>query len=517
MNKWILRILILLLASLLGLGIWMMLNLSDRFPGYKIDIDIPAGNAMPLRAGFAKVSISPELPDTWIDVNQDSMYRAEDGDTYEDANGNAKFDAAWMAGFGKHRAAKSIHDSLWARAMVIDDGHTRMAVVVIDAIGFGHDDVIRVRQQIPRSAQLTYTTVASTHTHEAPDLVGLWGPGNFISGVDPAYQELVIRRTAAAVNKAVANLRPAKLRVGEDLEGAIPLVVDTRKPEVLDPGITVLQFLDVEADTTLGSLFAWADHPETLWSKNMQVSSDFPHYLREAMEKGIYEGDSLVVAGLGGTCVYINGAIGGLMTTHPTTPIEDMFADTTYLEPSFAKIEAQGYQLARLGLNAIRDSSVSELQSASLALRAKTIEIPLDNVLFQLAAALGVLDRGMSKWMHMRTEVAAWELGPISCLQVPGEIYPEIVNGGIEAPEGQDFDVPPQEIPALRSQMKGRYKMIFGLANDLIGYIIPRSEWDKEPPYIYGYESDPYGEINSVGPETAGIIHQTCIDLLEGQ
>ncbi|MFK7925578.1 MAG: hypothetical protein AB8H47_26740 [Bacteroidia bacterium] len=517
MKKWLLRILLLILVLLLGFGFWMNHNLSDRFPGYKVDIDIPAGNAMPLRAGFAKVSISPELADTWIDVNQDSMYKAEDGDTYEDLNGNGEFDAAWIAGFGKHRAAKSIHDSLWARAMVIDDGHTRMAVVVIDAIGFGHDDVIRVRQQIPESTNLTYTTIASTHTHEAPDLVGLWGPGDLISGVDPVYQELVIRRTAEAVTEAVANLRPARLRIGEDLTGAIPLVVDTRKPEVLDPGITVLQFLDLEADTTLGSLFAWADHPETLWSRNMQISSDFPHYVREGMERGIYQADSVVIEGLGGVCVYINGAIGGLMTTHPTTPIADMFADTAYLTPSFAKIEAQGLQLARLGLNALADSSVTELQSASISLRAKTIDIPLDNVLFQLAAALGVLDRGMSQWMHMRTEVAAWELGPISCLQVPGEIYPEIVNGGIEAPEGQDYDVPPQEIPALRGQMSGRYKMIFGLANDLIGYIIPRSEWDKEPPYIYGYESDPYGEINSVGPETAGIIHQTCLELLEGQ
>jgi len=187
MKKWFLRILLLVLVLCLGLGFWMLRNLSDRFPGYQVDIDIPAGNDMPLRAGFAKVSISPELVDTWTDVNQDSMYKAEDGDTYEDLNHNASFDAAWMAGFGKHRAAKSIHDSLWARAMVIDDGHTRMAVVVIDAIGFGHDDVIRVRQQIPRSAQLTYTTIASTHTHEAPDLVGLWGPGNFISGVDPDY------------------------------------------------------------------------------------------------------------------------------------------------------------------------------------------------------------------------------------------------------------------------------------------------------------------------------------------
>lgn len=515
MKKWLLRIVLALLVLILAAGVWMFLNLKDRFPGYAIDLNIPAGNELPLRVGFAALSITPELPDRWTDANGDSMYLPEDGDTYVDGNENGKFDAYWLAGFGKHRAANGIHDSLWARAMVIDDGHTRMALVVIDAIGFGHDDVIRVRQQIPASANITYTTVSSTHVHESPDLVGLWGPGNFVSGVDPDYMALVIRQAAQAVTQAAENLRPAKLRVGEDLTGAIPMLADTRKPHVLDPGVTLIQAIDAETDTTLGSLFAWANHPETLWSKNLRITSDFPHYVREGIERGVYHGDSLVQAGLGGICIYINGAIGGLMTTHPSTPIMDPFRDTSYLEPSFAKAEAQGFGLAWLGLLALADSQTTEIESGSLALRAKTIDLPLDNPLFRLAAALGILDRGMSRWMHMRTEVAAWQLGPISCLQVPGEIYPEIVNGGVEAPEGQDFAIDPVEVPPLRAQMPGRYKLVFGLANDLIGYIIPRSEWDQEPPHIYGYESDPYGEINSVGPETAPLIHRECVAVIE--
>ena len=514
MKKWLLGVLLLLVFTLLVTGGWMCHNLSDRFPGYAIDIDVPAGEVMPLRVGFAKLSITPELPDRWTDVNGDSMYIPDDGDTYVDGNGNGKFDAYWLAGFGKHRAANGIHDSLWARAMVVDDGHTRMAIVVIDAIGFGHDDVIRVRQQIPESANITYTTVSSTHVHESPDLVGLWGPGYFKSGIDPDYMALVISQTAKAVRQASEGLRPAQLRVGEDLTGAIPMLADTRKPIVLDPGITLIQAIDAEADTTLGSLFAWANHPETLWSDNLQITSDFPHYVREGVEKGITYRDSLVMPGLGGVCVYINGSIGGLMTTDPRTPIVDPLRDTSYLAPSFAKAEAQGLGLAILGLQALADSNATEISEASLALRAKSIDLPLGNKLFRLAAALGVLDRGMTKWMHMRTEVAAWQLGPISCLQVPGEIYPEIVNGGVEAPEGQDFDIDPVEVPPLRPEMPGAYKLVFGLANDLIGYIIPHSEWDEEPPHIYGYEGDPYGEINSVGPETAPLIHQECLEVI---
>ena len=35
------------------------------------------------------------------------------------------------------------------------------------------------------------------------------------------------------------------------------------------------------------------------------------------------------------------------------------------------------------------------------------------------------------------------------------------------------------------------------LANDAIGYIIPKSEWDNEAPWIYGATEETYGEIVS--------------------
>lgn len=514
MKKWLLPLTVIFLVHLLAAGIWLRHNLRDRFPDSEIDLHIPSGEAGLLSAGFAKTDISPDLPDSWVDANNDARFEEKDGDTWTDGNGNGQFDASWIAGFHKHRPAAGIHDPLWARAMVLDDGKTRIALVVLDAIGFGHDDVLRVRERISPDLDLDYVTVISTHTHQGPDLIGLWGPGNFSSGVDPAYLEKVIAGAAATVEQAVAALQPARLQIAQDLEGATPLVGDTRKPHVLDPGLRLIQAIDAQADTTLGTLLAWSNHPETLWSRNVLISSDFPHYFREAMEKGVYRGDSLLAPGLGGIAVYLNGSIGGLMTTHPSMAIDDPLADTAYLEPSYDKIRAQGDQLALLSLAAL-DRSTELLETGSIALRAKTLHLPLGNKLFQIAAALGVLNRGMPKWMTMRTEIAAWTLGPISVMQVPGEIYPEIVNGGIEAPEGEDFATAPLEIPPLRSQMPGKYQFVIGLANDLIGYIIPRSEWDEKAPFLYGENDSPYGEINSVGPETAPLIHGEMLKLWE--
>jgi len=488
--------------------VWVFWNLRDRHPGYEIDLSITGADTPGrIQIGFAALPITPKIIDTWNDVNHDAKYRKKDGDTYNDNNNNGKFDAYWIAGFSQKRAANGVHDDVWARVVVFDDGETRLALVSLDAIGFRHDDVVDIRKQIPAEAEIEYTIISSTHTHESNDLIGIWGEHPLKSGVNKEHMLYVKSQTVAAITQASNNLRPAKLLFAQDLTGAEELVMDTRKPIVMDPGIRLMQAIDAEADTTLGVIVAWANHPETLWSDNLYISSDFPHYLRECIEKGIYDGDELVKPGVGGVAVYTNGAIGGLMTTRASMPLDDPFLDTTYVEASFEKAKAQGQRLAMLALNALAHPDTL-VEKANISVRAKTITLPLDNPKFRLAAMLGVLDFGMSGWFRIRTEIAAFTIGPASFLSIPGEIYPEIVNGGIEAPIGQDYEIDPIETPSLRELMPGKYRFVIGLSNDEIGYIIPKSEWDADAPYLYGDEKSTYGEVNSIGPETAPILHR---------
>ncbi len=142
--KWLKRIALALLLLALGAGIFLYTRFQDRFPGYKVDIKIGDSTPGRLQAGFAALKITPEVPDTWTDANGDARFVEEDGDTWQDGNGNGQFDPVWIAGFHNRRAANGINDDLWARAMIIDDGTTRLAIVALDAIGFGNDDVIRV-------------------------------------------------------------------------------------------------------------------------------------------------------------------------------------------------------------------------------------------------------------------------------------------------------------------------------------------------------------------------------------
>jgi hypothetical protein len=143
------------------------------------------------------------------------------------------------------------------------------------------------------------------------------------------------------------------------------------------------------------------------------------------------------------------------------------------------------------------------------------VRLPLDNKLYKLAKILNVLDRKGEGLRHIWSELAVFSVGPLSFASFPGEVYPEIVNGGIEDPEGADFSIAPVEVPPVREAMPGRHRFILGLANDEIGYIIPKSQWDTRAPFAYGRDKAQYGEENSLGPETAELIHRNLIEMLE--
>ena len=514
MNRWFKGFLFFFISLILLLLAYFYFNVRDRHPGYNVDIFIRNESLTTLKVGFSAVSITPEIVDRWTDVNKDAKFNPGDGDTFEDLNGNGKFDPIWIAGFGQKRAANGVHDKLWARTMVVDDGQSRIAITAIDAIGFMNDDILDVRKLISTEAAITYSVISSTHTHEAPDLLGLWGENIFTSGVNPEYLADVKRKTALSIDEATRNLTPAKLKLAINPNDAIALVKDTRMPMVFDEGLRMLQAISIETGETLGTLVAWADHPETLWSDNLLISSDFPHYVREGIENGVYSHDSLIHEGLGGVAVYLNGAIGGLMTTHPSLKVMDNFTGEIYKEPTYEKTKAQGDFLAYLGLKAL-DSSDYIVEKAGISIRAKSINLKFQNPLFRIGALLGLLDRGMNGWMQIRSEIAVFSIGPAHFVTVPGEIYPEIINGGIEAPDGQDYEIEPVEVPHIRSQMKGDFKFVLGMASDMVGYIIPKSQWDEQAPFTYGKEGGWYGEENSLGPETVPKIHRELGKLLD--
>jgi len=507
-----------LLVIISGCFVFIYIQTHERHRGYSLDLWLPDKSKVSgqMKVGFASVKITPQLPDRWKDIDNNARYEPEKGDYFTDGNGNGKFDAFWLAGFDKKRAANGIHDDLWARSIVWDDSASVVGIVVLDAIGFFNDDVITVRKMVSeRVPEINHVIISSTHCHEVPDLMGLWGESNFRSGINEDYRKMVQELAAEAVCSAYENRKPATLGFAQVDSVPRDLVDDGRQPIIYDDGIRILKVTNRSNGEVMGLLVNYGNHPETAGSKNLMITSDFIHYLREGIEKGICYDSITKREGIGGTVVFATGAVGGIMSGMWSATYDPWLNKTFAREDnSFDKVRAQGYRLADIIMNKLETDSCLTSKSPKITLHARTFYFRLDNPLFKLGGAMGIFKRGIRWLSSLRSEIDLLTIGPAWFLTVPGEINPEIVNGGIESPEGRDFEIAPVEIPPLRKMMKGKINFVLGLANDEVGYIMPKTHWDSKPPFTYNQKEAPYGEVNSLGPETGPELHRQVTKMI---
>ncbi|MFW6124640.1 MAG: neutral/alkaline non-lysosomal ceramidase N-terminal domain-containing protein, partial [Pirellulales bacterium] len=110
--------------------------------------------------------------------------------------------------------ATYIHDELHARCLVLDDGKTKLALVVCDLLGISRVVSEEARRQIAERHGIPpqCVLISATHTHSAASALGK-EPRVLDQPADD-YQRFVARRIADAVTRAIHDLRPAQLALG---------------------------------------------------------------------------------------------------------------------------------------------------------------------------------------------------------------------------------------------------------------------------------------------------------------
>ncbi|HXY09829.1 MAG TPA: hypothetical protein VEI52_18450 [Terriglobales bacterium] len=464
----------------------------------------PQISAQALRAGAAQSVITPEL----------------------------KEHAVYLAGFGHNRVASGVHDDLYARCLALGVAMETLVICSSDLIGLFYEDVLTVRrlfqQKVPAAS---FLVVASTHTHAGPDTLGLYGPKPLATGIDGKYLDWVDRRIAATAGEAVDAMQPARLELGRDDHPLLGLLQGVeRPPRVKDPFLFVMRLVARSTEETIATIVNWSDHPEVLGRANTQITSDYPHWLRAYLEKQ-----------LGGIALFFPGSIGKLSPLGDQVSLLDPETGKIAEDGSWRKAELLGTEIGRLAERALKDAKLVNLDS--LSVQREVVFVPMQNSRFRAAEAAGVfagrkplysdgkLDPATEKrdvpdlgrveystgsdiqtevdYIQLRTSGAA----VAEVLTMPGEIYPELVNGGIVRYPGADYPQAPFE-PGLREHLQTAYQFIFGLGNDEIGYLIPKAEWDEEAPWLTHAAEPWYGEINSLGPDAAGAILRALVPLI---
>jgi hypothetical protein len=327
-------------------------------------------------------------------------------------------------------------------------------------------------------------------------------------------------------------MQPAGMELSRDDHPLLELLQSVdRPPLVKDPHLFVMRLTSIGAGEPIAVLVNWSDHPETLGQENSEITADYPHWLCQYVENH-----------LGGTAIFFNGSLGKISTLGNQLALLDPKTGEIAQDGTWKKAEPIGTMFGLLVERALKSGEAPTVDS--ILIRKSILFAPLKNDHFRMAEATGIfsgrkplysdgkLDRStVEKELpdtgriqfptghDVQTEVDYVQLRSRDSVvaeiaTVPGEIYPELTNGGTTRYPGADFPGAPFE-PILRAHLKSRYQFILGLCNDELGYLIPRAEWDDQPPWLLNRPQRWYGEINSVGPDVAGVVLRGLVELIE--
>jgi hypothetical protein len=338
----------------------------------------------------------------------------------------------------------TVHDDLKARIVVFDDGQDTVALVGADLFGMGWNETFVMREGA-RKLGVDQTIIAMAHNHEAGDTIGVYGhyPAEYIAHIQ--------KQIVHGIDVALKNMQPVKeLRTalqelpmdGARVQG---LFRNARNPVVLDPTISTVQVI-AENGKVMGTLVHFACHVESLAKGAREISADFPGYMCEQIKQ---DG--------GGQPVFLNGALGGMVSG-------DNRARTQ------KSSRAMGMRLAAIVKDMTGMAQPASADGVTLDMR--PLEIPMVNPNFNALyeSGLRTLHRG-----RVQTDMQYIRIGDIQIISLPGELLPEL-----------SFEV--------LEKMDGYPRMLIGLANDELGYMIPP----------YDFRADSYEESMSQGP-SAGL------------
>lgn len=221
-----------------------------------------------------------------------------------------------LGGYFHDRVSTAIHDDLLAKALVLDDGATQVAIVVCDILRVMRREVEKARELASAATGIPAANImiSATHTHTGPET----HPNKQVP-VNESYLAELPQMIADSVIRAHADLCPASLRLGEEYEDRIAFNRRFRMADgsvvfnppkqaegiigpdgPTDPQLNVLR-VDGEDAKPVAIIANYAMHPDVMGGS--EISADFPGGTSR-IASSLYESQPMVV--------YMQGACGNI-------------------------------------------------------------------------------------------------------------------------------------------------------------------------------------------------------------
>lgn len=415
-------------------------------------LDAPVGDRAGIfRAAVVKIDITPDKPKMLLGYNA----RQSDG----------------------------IHDPIFHRIVLLDDGINRFCLVstdicVISPSEYDHMASL-VLQKFGIAPENFWWSV--THTHSAPE-VGVPGLPEVFMGerykhpVDEEYTDFVEQKILEGIERAEKQLVNARLGVGWghsnanmnrrgiDVNGKASLGMDPDGPT--DRRIGLIR-IDKEDGTPLVLISNYAIHGTALGSPNLKISADVPGIVAEYVEEKT-----------GAPMLFINGAAGNMAPIYSTYPNPQ----SAHLSQFRVLLGDRIIEANKSIITNIKKVQIFAGKTIVETPRKEGLGWPADMAAYSRQTADGKnLVRLPVRFLKINSDIAIWSL--------PVELFCEISN-------------------EVRDRSPYTYTFYYGYTNGWLGYFPPASQFKHG-----GYE------VETVCPYTTAAeqdLKETVVNYLQG-
>lgn len=447
---------------------------------------------------------------------------------------------------------REILDDMKVRVIALNDGSGRGTAIfaTVDSIGVSNGDIRHIRGMLQDFAvknDINSINLFATHTHSGIDTQGLWTdifrkwPKNIFSaftglieteqGTDPEYMEFFYAKVCDAIIDAVDSMAEGTMTFARKDIGE-KYFSNKNRPSCssLDTELKRFVFTPYDTSITPTIILNMSAHPDVVGlateddpTKGHGISGDYIYYIGETINNagynfmffngsiaGIYIGR---ISAKADRRVDISANYGreiGKMTLGMTMTEEEILSDEYLMSLNLTSEQTEGHNYTPWyeGWEPAEETAVEPILNIKIA----SVEINVTNPVIMAAGKLGVVNYLIKKSgseYYVTTEIGYMEIGEdVKIAFVPGEICTDLIYGGNALTADGSVNEENYEGQTL-CEIFGDDIIIFGLANDAIGYIVPENDYSMA--LAFGH----YQELLSLGKSEATVLFEAYENLLD--
>lgn len=440
---------------------------------------------------------------------------------------------------------REVLDDMKVRVIALNDGSGRGTAVfaTVDSIGVSNGDIRHIRgllEDFAAKNNINSINLFSTHTHSGIDTQGLWTdifrkwPKNIFSaltgiieteqGTDPEYMEFFYSKVCEAITEAVDSMVEGTMTFARKDIGE-RYFSNKNRPSTssLDTELKRFVFTPDDSSVTPTIILNMSAHPDVVGlatdddpTKGHGISGDYIYYIGETINNagynfmffngsiaGIYIGRISAKADLRVDIAANYGREIGKMVLGMTMSESEILADDYLMSLNLTAEQTEGlnYTPWYEGWEPVTETELDPILNIKLA----QVEVHVTNPVIKAAGKLGVVNYLIKKSgrdYYVTTEIGYMELGKdVKVAFVPGEICTDLIYGGNQLTAEGSVNSKDYEGKTL-CEIFGDDVIIFGLANDAVGYIVPEND------YCMALAFGHYQELLSLGKEEATVMFE---------